>query len=144
MRARRRRTDPAFTLIEVLVALAVIAIGLLAVLAVGGRSGRVDAQLQQRAFADWVGENEVERLRLSSKWPSVGESNGKVTLADQSWHWDATVDGTADPDLRRITVTVAPAETPNEPVSRLIGFVGKPGALPSAGTSAPPQPSSSG
>jgi len=128
MHARHRTRG--FTLIEVLVALAVIAIGLLAVLAVGARSGRVAAGLQERTFADWVANNEITRVRASRKWPGVGESDGKSTLAGRDWHWHATVDGTADPDLRRITVTVSPADDHDDTLTQLVGFIGKPSAHP--------------
>jgi len=125
-----KRAAAAFTLIEVLVALAVIAIGLVAVVAVGARSGRVAAGLQERTLADWVAENEITRLRVSQKWPGVGESDGKATLAGRDWRWHATVDGTPDPDLRRVTVTVSPAGKRHDTIAQLVGFVGKPGANP--------------
>ncbi|MGH8127984.1 MAG: type II secretion system minor pseudopilin GspI [Gammaproteobacteria bacterium] len=132
-----RRIERGFTLIEVLVALAVIAIGLVAVLAVAARSGRVDSELQQRTFAAWVASNQMERMRLASNWPGLGKSDGKITLADQDWHWKATVDKTEDPDLRRVTLSVATEAKPDDPVIQLLGFLGKPssspGSLPGSG-----------
>lgn len=125
-----RRIETGFTLIEVLVALAVIAIGLVAVLAVAARSGRVDSNLQQRTFAAWVASNQIERMRLASKWPGLGTSDGKITLADQKWHWKAKVAKTEDPDLRRVTLSVATEAKPDDPVTRLLGFIGRPSSEP--------------
>lgn len=126
-----------FTLIEVLVALAVIAIGLVAVLAVAARNGRIDAGLEQRTFAAWVAENQLERMRLATTWPGIGESDGKVELADQHWHWKAKVEKTQDPDLRRVTLSVSIENAQDKPITRLIGFIGrplsKPVGLPGAG-----------
>lgn len=134
---RRRRTDDAFTLIEVLIALAVIAIGLLAVLAVAARSGQVAANLQNHAFAQWIAQNRLTELRLSPKWPAVGESDDDVTFADRKWHWHVTVANTADPDLRRATVEVALADSPHDPITQLIGFIGKPGSTQGVVPAAP-------
>jgi len=144
----RQRIESGFTLIEVLVALAVIAIGLVAVLAVAARSGRVDSDLQQQTFAAWVASNQLERMRLSPKWPDIGESDGKVTLADQDWKWKATVVKTQDADLRRVTISVATADAPDDPVTRLLGFLGrslsKPVGLPSPGNQQPHPPKTGG
>jgi len=145
---QRLRTEPGFTLIEVLVALAVIAIGLVAVLAVAARSGRVDSELQQQTFAAWVASNQLERMRLSPQWPDIGESDGKVTLADEDWEWKATVAKTQDPDLRRVTISVATADAPDDSVTQLLGFLGrplsKPTGLPSPGNQQPHPPKSGG
>ena len=145
---RRPRTEPGFTLIEVLVALAVIAIGLVAVIAVAARSGRVDSELQQQTFASWVASNQIERMLLSPKWPAVGDSNGKITLAGQDWEWKATVAKTQDPDLRRVTISVATEENPDDSVTKLIGFLGrplsKPVGLPGSGGSKQPHPPKGG
>ena len=144
----RRRTEHAFTLIEVLIALAVIAIGLIAVLGVAAQSGRIASDLQERSFARWVAENQITQLRLSPAWPEVGNSDGKVTLGDLQWHWETTVAATPDPDLRRATVAVALADSPDKPVAQLIAFIGKPmpkpvGA-PTAGSAGNPAQSPTG
>lgn len=145
---RLRQTESGFTLVEVLVALAVIAIGLVAVLAVAARSGSVDSELQQRTFAAWVASNQLERMRLQPKWPSIGDSDGTITLAGQDWHWKATVDKTEDPDLRRVTISVATADAPTDPVTQMLGFLGRssdqPPGLPGAGGSQPHPPKNKG
>lgn len=137
------RTERGFTLIEVLIALAVIAIGLLAVLAVVARSGEVASSLQNHTFAQWVAQNHLTELRLSPKWPDVGESDGDVTFARRKWHWHTTVADTADQDLRRATVAVALADSPKDPVTQLIGFIGRPSTT-AAGLPASPGSSAQG
>ena len=137
----RPEIERGFTLIEVLVALAVIAIGLVAVLTVAARSGRVDFELQQRTFAAWVASNQMERMRLTPTWPSIGTRDGKVTLAGRDWHWKAIVAKTADPDLRRVTISVATAAAPDDSITQLLGFLGrplsKPVGLPGSGAARP-------
>lgn len=138
---RQPRTDGAFTLIEVLIALAVIAIGLLAVMTVAARSGEVAASLQNHTFAQWIAQNRLTQLRLSPQWPKIGESDDDVTFAGRKWRWHVTVADTADPDLRRATVEVAFVDSPDDPITQLIGFIGKPnstqGVPPAAPASAP-------
>lgn len=133
----RPRAEHAFTLIEVLVALAVIAIGLLAVVAVAARSGRIQAGLEDRALAGWIAENRLTQLRLSPEWPAIGDSDDDLTFADRKWHWEVTVDGTPDKDLRRVTVKVALAASPHQPYSVLVGFIGKPDEAPLGPPAAP-------
>lgn len=130
MRLPQQRAEHGFTLIEVLIALAVIGIGLLAVLAVAAKSARVAADIQDRAFADWVAENHIAELRLSEQWPQVGDSDGDTKLAGRKWHWKTTVDATPDKDLRRATVTVAAADRPDDELARFVAFIGKPMAVP--------------
>ncbi len=147
--ARNNGTNRGFTLIEVLVALAVIAIGLLAVLSVAARGTRVSAELQQRNFASWVAQNELARMHLADQWPDLGESNDTVSFATRKWRWDATVAKTSDPDLRRVTITVALADSPDKIITRMLGFIGKPpskpvavpiAGMPSGGSGTQPQP----
>lgn len=123
---RQRRIDSGFTLIEVLVALVVIAIGLLAILAVAARSIRVASGLQERVFASWVAGNEITRLRLEPDWPPIGQSNGHVTMAHFHWIWRSSVSGTGVRDLRRVTVRVSRANQPGDTLSHITGFIGRP------------------
>ncbi len=123
-------TDPVsgqrgFTLIEVLVALAVIAIGLLAVLSVAAKGTHVSAAIEQRNFASWVAQNEMAHLRLASKWPETGETSDNVDFGNQKWHWKTEVADTQDKALRRVTITVSLADDPDTSITRLVGFIGQ-------------------
>lgn len=126
-----------------LVALAVIAIGLLAVLAVAARGTRISTELEQRNFANWVAQNEIARMHLDPQWPALGKSNDDVEMVNQKWHWEATVEKTQDPDLRRVTVSVSLASDQDHPITQMIGFIGRPPPQPVAlPTASPPGVSS--
>ncbi|MDN5864279.1 MAG: type II secretion system minor pseudopilin GspI [Gammaproteobacteria bacterium] len=136
-----------FTLIGVLVALAVIGIGLLAVISVAAKSVQVSSSLQQRNFANWIAQNRIARLRLAADWPDVGTSDGSVTFANRKWKYTTEVAETPDKDLRRVTVSVALASDPDTIVTRLVGFLGEPPAHPAtlpspwdSGKAKPPKP----
>ncbi|HVS77205.1 MAG TPA: type II secretion system minor pseudopilin GspI [Steroidobacteraceae bacterium] len=100
-----------FTLIEVLVALAIVAIGMAAVLEALTSSANTAMYLQDKTFAEWVAFNRIETVRLtSSNPPPDGDSNGTVDYAGRSWEWRQKVsDLEQAPGVRRIVVDVRPA-----------------------------------
>lgn len=115
-----------FTLIEVLVALAVAAIGLAAVLAVVTHTTRNAAGLRERTFAGWIAANRITETRLESTLPPVDRTTGDVEYAGQKWRWEQTVTQTEVAGLRRIDVRVRYAGAPEDSsLAFLSGFVGR-------------------
>ncbi|HET7371439.1 MAG TPA: type II secretion system minor pseudopilin GspI [Gammaproteobacteria bacterium] len=123
-----RSRQSGFTLMEVLIALAILGIGMLAVISTTGTSTRTALDLKQRTFAHWVAMNEAARLRASPAWPDTGHQNGTEDMAGQTWRWTADISKTVDPDLRRADITVALDDAPDTEVASLIVFIGKPSA----------------
>lgn len=100
------RKQPGFTLLEVLIALAIIAIALAAaVRAVGVATNSTEA-LRTRLAATWVAQNQLALHLAGRDWPSVGEQEGNAELAGMRFMWRETVTGTANPAFRRMRVTV--------------------------------------
>ncbi|MBS0366612.1 MAG: type II secretion system minor pseudopilin GspI [Proteobacteria bacterium] len=99
-----------FTLIEVLVALAIVALGMAAVMGALSSSADTASYLRERTFAQWVGLNQIATLRLSGNPPPTGTSTGDADLAGRSWHWSQEVTATDVPGMVRIEVSVRPAE----------------------------------
>ncbi|MBA8884263.1 type II secretion system minor pseudopilin GspI [Dokdonella fugitiva] len=112
-----------FTLVEVLVALAVVAIALLALT----RAASVQVQSfdgqRERTLAGWVAANVLTETRLASAFPATGRSDGHVTFAGRDWRWVRDVQATADAEIRRIDVQVF-AGAASEPSASLSGFAG--------------------
>lgn len=100
-----------FTLIEVLVALAIVAIGMAAVLETLTSSANTTVYLQDKTFAEWVALNRLETVRLSGSVPSAGTSSDTVSYAGQSWAWQQKVTSTQIPGMVQIDVDVKPAES---------------------------------
>ena len=117
-------------MLEVLIALAVLAIGMIAVIGTAGTSTRQAAELKDETFAHWVAMNELTSLRLAPAWPDVGTHKGEADMAGQQWHWRAVISTTTDPDLLRADIDVSNALEPDSVVSSLIGFIGQPQPLP--------------
>jgi|HubBroStandDraft_5_1064220.scaffolds.fasta_scaffold974585_2 general secretion pathway protein I len=113
-----------FTLMEVLVALAVLALGMIAVIGAAGSSTRLGSELRDRTFADWVAMNELTSIRLAKSAPANGSLNGDADMGGEKWHWKATISGTEDPNLLRIDVAVGTADKPDDAIETVSGFMG--------------------
>ena len=101
-----------FTLIEVLVALAIVAIGMAAVLETLTSSANTTVYLQDKTFAEWVALNRLETVRLTGTVPTAGTSNDETTYAGQSWAWRQKVTTIEKiPGMVQIEVDVRPADS---------------------------------
>lgn len=120
------RRSAGFTLIEVVVAMAVVALGLLAVFRVVSDTVNNTSHLRDRTFAEWIADNLLTEIRLRGSLPSVGSASGTVDYAGREWAWESTVSETPVPDLVRVDVEVRLSETGGEgSLARLSGFLGK-------------------
>lgn len=143
LKPRTLHAQRAFTLIEVLIALAILGIGMLGVISTVGRGTRTALDLKERTFAHWVAMNEAARLRTAPQWPDTGSVNGTEILGGETWRWTADITKTVDPDLRRADIEVARDADPDATVSSLIVFIGRP-IQPTLPRSAEPPPDKQG
>jgi general secretion pathway protein I len=100
-----------FTLIEVLVALAIVAIGMAAVLGALSSSGGTIIYLHDKTLAEWVALNHIAEQRLQPKLPQTGNTDGDVDFAGQKWHWRQETVATAVKGMIRMDVMVRPADS---------------------------------
>ncbi len=136
-----RQNVRAFTLLEVLIALAIVGIGLLALLGTSIENTRVASGLRDRTFASYVAANEIETLRLAPSWPSLGKTEGHARMAGIRWYWTLDVTHTAAPGLLKAIVAVGLKPHASRALVSLTGFLGR--SLldrPSPSISAPPPP----
>jgi general secretion pathway protein I len=122
-------TQRGFTLIELLIAVAVFAVVATTVYTRSGESIRQLGALEERTLALWVADNELAMLRVSrlnsdSPMPT-GTVGRQVTMAGREWRVDVKVTDTTNPWLRRADILVAHAESPEEPLQSLTGFIGR-------------------
>lgn len=113
-----------FTLLEVLVALAVLAIALGALIRAAGSSVTQASYVKEQTLATWVAQNQLN-LWLLPNYRSA--ASGKTAMAGRDWYWQVQTQDTSDADLQRLEVEVRLQER-GEVVVRLIGFRPKPSA----------------
>lgn len=124
MRQQVIKNQKAFTLLEVLVALAVLTMGIGTVIKIAGSQASQLSYLKNKTMALWVANNKANEVQLD-KWPSTGTSTGHEFMANQEWDWKLKVSNTPDKDLRRLDITVNRANEEGEPVVRFTAFTGK-------------------
>lgn len=95
-----------FTLIEMLAAVAVLAIAMAAILSGMARYADNAAYLRERSVALWVAHNRLTEIELQPNWPDVGTSDGDMPLAGRVWKWQVEVLKTPDGHLRRVDIRV--------------------------------------
>lgn len=115
----------AFTLIEVMVALAIIALSLLAVSSVMGDMIDKSNAMREKTFASWIAQNKIAELRLANVLPEVSATNGEVEYADSTWYWRAEVSETGIENLFRVNVTVSYPDNDTK-VRTVTGLIGEP------------------
>src|SRR6186713_658627 len=99
MRARR---PGGFTLLEVMIALAVVGIGLVAASSSIAQLTSNGIYLRDKSFGHWIAMNKLAEMRLAETWPSTGKSDDEIDYGGQRWHWTAEVIETDVETLRRI------------------------------------------
>lgn len=120
-----------FTLVEVMVALMVLALGMVAVYNALGQAARNANGAREQIFADWIAMDRIAELRIAQDWPALGSSNGEIDYGGQVWQWEIDVQETPVDGLRRVDVSVD-LDGDGDPIATRSGFVRQAGNFPSA------------
>ncbi|XID75901.1 type II secretion system minor pseudopilin GspI [Alkanindiges sp. WGS2144] len=131
-RIARIQLTAGFTLLEVMVALAIFAVAAIAVTKIGMNYTQSIGQMKDRTFAHFVAMNELALLEINGAWP---EGTGEKTVEEQGQRWLIThqVYNTISENVRRIELQVTPVAEGNAsvdqkgaPVSSLVAFLQRP------------------
>jgi len=95
-----------FTLIEVMLAMAVFSIAGLALLGVADNNYRHISHLEQKMFANWVASNQLVEVSLDKTWPPKNNRKGKVEMAGRTWFWQQKVIKTTNKELRSLVMEI--------------------------------------
>ncbi len=109
-----------FSLLEVLVALAVLALVMAALVRTAGQEARALAQAREHSLAQWLAADLIAEARLEPALPASGLRQGRTRLDGRDWRWTMTI-GTTEAGIRRLDVVVN-LDAESRPVLTLTGF----------------------
>ncbi len=115
----------AFTLIEIMVALTIIAITLGVIIENTTVTTKNTQYLRDKSIAQWIAMNQISLYRAKRQWSNVSNKKGHTTMANRDWLWKMKIAKTDEPDLRRLTVDVYLQESDDHSLVTMTGFVGK-------------------
>jgi general secretion pathway protein I len=121
VRAPHGRGSRGFTLVEVLVALAVVSIALMATLRAVGTLTSGSTDLRARMLAQWSAENRLAQIRVQSEWPNLGRRSFDCSQAGVALSCTEEVIQTPNASFRRVELSVA-GEVDGRRIARLVGF----------------------
>ena len=123
-----KRSSHGFTLVEVMVALVIVALSLMAIAA--SMNQMIDAAnaMRERTYASWIAQNKIVELRLANVTPKVSTTSGEVDYAGSQWDWRAVVSETGVENFYRVDVSISHAGSDYE-VRTVTGFIGEPVAI---------------
>ncbi len=122
-----RHRQAGFTLLEIMIALFIVAVALGGAIKTMGNATHNSIALSDRTFAEWVGMNQFARLRNSGEWPRQGSTKGDEEMAHRNWVWEQKVSKTEDKNVNRVEISVWDEADEGESISAsIVGFLAKP------------------
>jgi general secretion pathway protein I len=114
-----------FTLVEVLVALVVVSLGMLAVIEAVTQTASNSTYMRDKTIAHWIAMNRVTQARLEAQPPKVDKTSDEVEMAGRKWRWTMAVTQTPVDTVRRLDVSVRAANAPEDSsLATVTGFYG--------------------
>ena len=122
---KRNRKSAGFTLLEVMIALIIVGLTLLAMAGKMGRMLNAANTMRDYTYASWIAHNKITEMRLANVIPEVSSSSGEIEYAGVDWAWRAVVSETGIDNLFRVDVTIS--YPGSDPIMRPVtGFIGEP------------------
>ena len=118
----KNRSTPGFTLIEVLVALSILAVALAAAVRASSTAADGALELKERLLATWIAQDRIAEYAAFARWPEIGARQGNAEQAGVQFTWRETVSGTPNQRFRRVEVQVFPGRAPDHAVATLVGY----------------------
>lgn len=128
---KKRSRTRGFTLIEMMVAMTILAVGMGAIIKAAGENASNAAYLRDRELARWVATDRLTEIQLGDTWGSKTTLKGDVEMLNIRWYWQAKIQKVQDPDLRRVDVEVRRNQDETSYLYSSTGFISNPELKPS-------------
>ncbi len=99
-----------FTLLEVMVALAIFASAAAVLVISDGSAIKQTIYLEEKILASWIAENQLARMQLEAQWPELGKKEGTVSFAQRNWKVVTEVSKTSQSNFNKVELTVSRQE----------------------------------
>jgi general secretion pathway protein I len=96
-----------FTLIEVLVALAIVAVALGAGFKAAGALANNAQRLADISAAQWCADNHLTNMKLAGEFPGIGDSDFACNEMGRTFKGQRVVRPTPNPNFRRVDANIA-------------------------------------
>ena len=129
MICKYRKSHPTcrgFTLLEVLVALVIVSLGMIAVFGQLNQMLNVSSRLVDKTLAHWIAVDQITELQAIHAYPKIGERRDEVDMARATWSYTVKTSQIGDLAMRRVDVTVAFADAPEQVLAEVSGFIAPP------------------
>ena len=118
-----------FTLLEIMIALAIFAVVSSALIRNAAQAVRQTTIIQDRTLAFWIAENHLNQMRAvprgEADFPGIGSDRFSITMAERDWEVVMDVEATKNLNVRRLIISVFNPEDLDNSVVELTGFIGK-------------------
>lgn len=117
--AHRRPRISGFTLIEAVVALVIVALGMMALYMQLNQYAVTATNMEEKTLASWIATNRLTELSIEPSWPEPGSKEDEVEFAGRTWHYTVDVSETQVANLRRVDISVARADQPERIIHKV-------------------------
>ncbi len=118
-----------FTLVEIMVAVAIFAVVSATLLRNSTQSVSLSRSIQDRSLAQWIAENELQQLRLQPRddehYPPTGVDRSTLSMANREWQVMVDISATENELVRRLDISVFDELDLDSPLAELTGFIGQ-------------------
>jgi general secretion pathway protein I len=125
-----------FTLVEVLVALMIVAVGLTALMVAVNGTARTSGFLRDKSLAQWIALNRLSEVRLNVVKFGQNTDTGELDFGSRKWHYDTRYFDTSVASMKRVVIRVylGDAKAKGNPIAQAVGFLGSALATPGSTT----------